>query len=242
MEITDRKLRMPEPLRATIEARAKTNGVSMNAEMIDLFEAALEHESDAAARDRTLAEAVFLAYGPNNGALLHLIGEVLNIVDRRGQWRDDPSQNETILRGVVRLLRRLQAPDDVHVFQDDSVEGQVDTLLWDLGNDGRDHPGPLMHVHRWSAQIRRRLGDIGPLLVKMRRTVREHQQGLRPIERQLDDPGAEVAPGLTRAEVDAMWQASLAKARVSLAEQLARQAEAAREEGNARRRQRKGEE
>jgi hypothetical protein len=192
------KIRIKEPVRAALERAAFEHGVTMNAEVARRLEASFEHERAAAERERTLAEAIFLIYGPDNGPLLHLVGEVLRSVDPRGQWRDDPAKGKLIVRGIARLLHRLQTPDDANILLDGSAEARIDALLLDIGNDGSDHPGSLAHVHRWAEEIRRRLGPLGPLLIEMRRIVRSHLEAMPA--RETPQPNPEHDEGWDRAK------------------------------------------
>lgn len=188
METTDRKLRMPEDLRAEVEASAKAEGHSMNSEMVGLLRSALDAKRDAVERDRTLADAMVLAYGPDNGPMLHLLGEVLRLLAPRGEWRDDATIRASLTRGFVQVFRRLAAPTDGHFIDDKSPEGQIDRLLLELGDDGSAHPGALTHLQRWAAERRRRLGDLGPLLIDMHRVVKQTRQAMPPGDPPKADP------------------------------------------------------
>jgi hypothetical protein len=155
----------------------------------------LEQEAKAAGRslseeiEATLEQRVASA---DRAPLINLLDEVIGIIDPRDRWRENSpigeAVSESIVRGVTRLIRRLRAPDDAHVFRDGSVEAKVDELLWDLGNDGSEHRGPLTYVHHWSAQCRRRLGPLGPLLIEMRRGVREHLESMPAREQPQPNP------------------------------------------------------
>jgi hypothetical protein len=112
-----------------------------------------------------LGQALLLAYGPDNGGLIILVGEVLRMLDPRGQWRDHPEHGEAVRRGCAHLLKRLQsAPEPVTIADENSPEGHVDKLLLDLGDPGS----------RWAKGIRRRLGALAPLLIEMRRRTSDH--------------------------------------------------------------------
>jgi hypothetical protein len=117
------------------------------------------------AQEDMLGQALLLAHGADNGGLIILIGEVLRALTPRGQWRDNPDQGDAVLRGCTRLLQRLQSPWAAIVVEDEnSPEGRVDQLLWDLGDTGDEQP----HHRRWATEIRRRIGSLGPLLIEMR--------------------------------------------------------------------------
>jgi hypothetical protein len=204
--------RIREAVKAFLELEAKAAGRSLSEEI----EVTLEQR--VAAADRA--------------PLVNLLDEVISAIDPRGRWRENSpigeAVSESIVRGAARLIKRLRAPDDAHVFRDGSVEAKVDELLWDLGNDGTEHRGPLTHVHHWSAQIRRRLGPLGPLLIKMRRAVREHLESMPPSE-----------PAQPKPEHVEIWDKPLAAEHVATAEHRSRGAEAA---GEARRRARRAKE
>jgi hypothetical protein len=197
---------------------------SFNTRIREALKAQLEREAAAAGRslseeiETRLERSVDPGYGPDHGPMLHLIDQVVRTVDPRGQWRDDPAKGTLIIRGIARLLHRLQAPDDAHVFLDGSVEARIDELLFDLGNDGSDHPGSLAHVHRWSEEIRRRLGGLGPLLIEMRRAVREHLESMPPSKPPEADP-----------QLVATWTPRLEREQAATLEDRARQAEEARQ-------------
>jgi hypothetical protein len=192
--------RLREPLRAGIEASAKAKGHSLNSEITRLLHEGLQRERAELEHERSLAEAMVLAYGPDNGPLLHLIGEVVIVpVAPRGQWRDDASLKQRIQLRTARLLDRLQAPEEVARFYSQkrtTDEESVDKLLFEIGNDGSETRGPLFSEHRWAAEIRRRLGShFGQLLVDMRRRVKEHLESKPPWE-----------PAPSNPEHDALWE------------------------------------
>jgi hypothetical protein len=167
--------------KSKLTAAAEVGGRNLSEEM--------ERRFDASFRDEDiLGQAMTLAYGQPNAALLCLLGETLRTLAPRGEWLNDPASRDAVARGFLRLLRRLAAPEDGHVFRDGSSEAKVDRVLFDVGNDGSGHPGPLGYAHVWAAEVRRRLGSLGPLLVEMRRTVREVQETMPPTERPAPDP------------------------------------------------------
>ena len=124
--------------------------------------------------------------------------------------KGNPAAYEAIGRGFVRVLQRvIRSPADGHVVHDRSPEGRVDALLYDLGDDGSDHPGPLSARQRWAAERRRRFGTaLGSRLIEMRRTVREAAETMPPREPPQADP-----------EHLAMWDAAFAQAHARIEEE-----------------------
>lgn len=178
-------------------------------------------EAEAAAEGRSLSEKIETIFEGHIASppqpLVVLTDEVTRVVDPRGRWRENSPMGEAaaaaIVRGIARAVKRLRTPDDPHVYRDGSVEARVDALLWDLGNDGSEHHGPQTHVHRWSEEIRRRLGDLGPVLIEMRRTVRAHLEAMPPAEPPPSEP-----------EHDELWRKAQERAAARRAEK-ARQRE-----------------
>jgi predicted transcriptional regulator len=120
-----------------------------------------------------LDQAMALACGADNAGLLSLIGEVLRIVTPHGEWLDSDAGFDAAAGGIVRVLRRLRAPSD-GTTAESGPDARIDALLWDLGDTGEDHPGPLTARQRWAAEKRRRLGEaLSARLTAMREAVRE---------------------------------------------------------------------
>jgi hypothetical protein len=157
--------------------------------------------------DQSLAEAMTLSYGEINGGLVRLHGEVLRVLAPRGEWLDDGSTRERVVRGIVRLHQRLAAPDDGHISRDNSPEGRVDVLLYELGDDGSAHPGPLLAQQRWAAEIRRHLGPmLRERLIEMHHTVKAARQAMPPQERPPVDPEISRQWGAAFADVQAQFE------------------------------------
>src|SRR5690242_18287562 len=69
------KIRMKEPIRARIERSAKRRGISMNAEMNDIFEQWYRSEDHL---ERSLQHM----YGPQGAAILSILGEIVQAAGR----------------------------------------------------------------------------------------------------------------------------------------------------------------
>ena len=152
-----------------------------------------------------LDQAMVLGYGADNGPLLHLIGEIMRILAPRGEWLDDHATSISVALGLNRLLQRLGTPDHYDITEYDIARNdprrRVDELLFDLGDDGSDHPGPLTGNQRWAAEKRRRFGTLlSARLIKMRQVVRNALEAGPSREPPPADPS-----------IQARWAAVLAK-------------------------------
>jgi hypothetical protein len=211
-----------------ILAAAKEEGANLSEMGEELWKAALRDRKRAL---DILGEASRFAYGgPDNAGLVRLFGEVVREFFPRGVSLDDPAAIATISRASARTFARLRAPEDLHVFQDQSIEGRVDALLFHLGDDGTDHPGPALTRQRWAKDVREHLGAaLSERLAAMRIAVRDHLQSLPP------------APPPTNPKSEALWDNAFASQRLTDAwatehERRTQQALTDREAGEARRR------
>jgi hypothetical protein len=191
-------------------------------------------EGEASQAGRSLSEEIEvmgeerMAY-PNRAPLLHLFEQLARVVDPRDRWRENSplgeASRQALAVGLHHAMQRLAHPDDAHVYRDGGIQAQVDQLIWDLGNDASEHRGPLLHVHHWAAGVRRYLGPLGPLLVRMRQSVREHLEAL-PAE-PLPAVDSERAEILDRARAEQLVKTAEHHA----AEAAARRARRQRREG-----------
>jgi hypothetical protein len=205
--------RIREELKTQLEEQAAAAGRSLSEEI----EAILERSVDP-------------GYGDDHGPFLCLLHEVLRVIDRDAKYLRDREFSEPMLRATIRLLHRLQAPADTHVYLDGSIEARVDELIFDVGNDGSEYHGPPSHTTRWAAGVRKHLGAFGPLLVDMRRAVRKSAETLPPGAPPRVDPAS-----------DAILGPAIEKAQAASREHLAReeQERRAREARRGRARQRR---
>ncbi|SRR6266851_1790076 len=178
-------IRTTSGIKAALAAEAEGQGGNLSEEAERRIVASLES-------DKSLDQAMVLAYGPDNAGLLCLIGEVLRIVTPHGEWLDNDAGFDAAAGGIVRVLRRLRAPGD-GTTAESGPDARVDALLWDLGDTGEDHPGQLTARQRWAAEKRRRLGEeLSARLKTMREAVRE---GAPPRDAPEADPEAVAAWG-----------------------------------------------
>lgn len=187
---------LPLSVKRQLEAAAAASGRSLAQEFATRLAQTFEGE-------KLLTASANLAFGCEaNAALVHLLGEITRMLAPRGQWLDEPAGRDATFRGHVHLWQRLAAPGDTHVVLDQtSPEGKVDDLLFAIGDDGSDHPGPLLAQQRWAAEVRERLGPIGPLLVEMRQVVKKALQAMPPRDLPAPDP-----------ETSHLWDKALARA------------------------------
>jgi hypothetical protein len=201
LETTDRKLRMPEPLRSEIEARAAANGVSMNAEMIGLMHSGIERERERRRDEDVTRQTLAMMLGEDDAGLTLLLVQVLRELQLRGRYLDDPAAFDDIGRAIGHLLRRLRAPNDGHVIIDDdgSPEWRIDRLLFDLGTQAPDRTPPS-YIERLAAEKRRQFGPaLGNRLIEMHDAVRVYLESLPTREPPPADPA-----------IAASWDAAMA--------------------------------
>lgn len=128
--------------------------------------------------DDLLAQATMREFGPDNGALVSLVGYIAQEVAPHGEWRDDRVDAAILGRWFQRALDRLRDPHDINAVAEaadapgasGALEVAVDAFLHRLG----DHPEPgkaPTATQRWATAKRERLGDLGERLVYMHRRV-----------------------------------------------------------------------
>jgi hypothetical protein len=146
-----------------------------------------------------------LAYGADNGPLLHLIGEVLRVVaPRGGEWLEDDAALRDMAVGLVHFLRQLRAPDD-GTMASEGVEKRIDDLLFDLGYDGSEwgHGADQSPRARWAAKKRGQFGIYGPLLMRYREAVTRVLLEQPPREMPRPEPSAQESWDRIIAEINA---------------------------------------
>jgi hypothetical protein len=186
--------RSPEKLKEKLDISAEQAGRSLSAETALRVETTFRDEG-------TLDQAMALAHGGDNAALLHLFGHVLRVVaPYGGQWLEDDAASTEVARGIVHMLRRLRAPDDGHVAEAGTVEGRVDSLIYDsLGYEAGEHD--ISARARWAGEQRRRMGPaIGERLLRIRRAMKAMLEAGPPREMQKPDPAAA-----------ALWEPAIAR-------------------------------
>lgn len=176
--------RIREAVLARVKSAAEQSGRSVSEEIEFLLE---NYTRDADQTQQTLA----LLLGEDDGALLLLIAQVLRVVKARGEYLDNPAAYEKVARAIGHLFKRLSAPEDGHVRRDNSLESEVDKLLYELGAEPYQPWGAPTYLERWAQEQRARLGRFGGLLVKMQNVVRNHLQGMPPAEPPPASPEAE---------------------------------------------------
>jgi len=190
-----------------LDEEGKEEGRNLSQEAERRLEATLD-EQDA------LDRAMILAYGADNGPLLHLIGEVLRVAaPHGGEWIENDAALQDVAAGLVQLLRRLRAPDD-GAMADSGVEKRVDDLLSEqLGYTGvKDSPRA-----RWAAEKRKRFGIYAERLTRYRRAVRERIPSDESREMAKPEPedaagwGRAIAPINERVEPERAKRAAAAK-------------------------------
>jgi hypothetical protein len=70
----------------------------------------------------------------------------------------------------------------------------IDVLLFELGDDGSAHPGPLTYLQRWAMEKRRRFGPaLSARLIEMHKVVRSALQDAPPPKLpEADSPGLKI--------------------------------------------------
>lgn len=185
-------LRITASLFDQLDHAAKKDGRALSNEA--------ERRLEASFRDsEILDEAGRLAYGEDNNGLRHLVGLVINLLAPRGAWLDDAETSKAVGDGLAHLLRRLHAPEDGRI-EEHGPAARVDSMLWDLGDDGSAHPGPLSTSQRWAEEQRRRFGrTLSGRLIAMHGAVKKALRSRPPR-----DP--EPNP-----EIQALWDRAINK-------------------------------
>jgi hypothetical protein len=135
-----------------------------------------------------VVEALQLAYGGDNAALITLFAEVLRAVSPRAVWIENSpagaQARRVVIRSLDRTMARLAHPSDPGLYRSLSVEGEVDQLLHDLGRTDASGDTSQMtwipgvhqldqlttHVLRWGKEVRDRVGPLGERLVEINKT------------------------------------------------------------------------
>jgi hypothetical protein len=208
--------RLPDPLKEKVDASAAEAGRSLSAETAIRLAATYE-EQDA------LDRAQVLAFGPDNGPLLFLVGEVLRIAAAHGgEWLDDDAAAKDVAAAYVHLLRRLRSPDD-GATASNGVEKRVDDLLFDMGYTGAEHRAEQSPRARWAAEKRSRFGIYAERLIRYREAVTKELQAQPP--REMAQPPPDVWEHAIARQI-AQAEAERAKRRIeSIRRQIGRLAE-----------------
>jgi hypothetical protein len=206
-----RKPQPPQPgtrvslgLKVTPDIKTKLDGSAQESGRTQSQEAEARLERSFGEAD-ALDRAMVLAYGADNGPLLHLIGEVLRVVTPYGGWLNEEAAVEVVSDGLAHLLNRLRAPSDV-VVADDGVERRIDSLLFDLGYDGSEHRPSDNPRARWAAEKRKRFGIYGPRLVQFRKAATKELLAREPREMAKSAPADAASWDRIIAEINARKQ------------------------------------
>jgi hypothetical protein len=175
-------LKVTPEIKNRLDTAATITGRSQSQEAETRLAGTFEHEN-------TLSEIMGLAFGEANGGLMLLSGEALRVFVPHGEWVDEPATYETVARVFVRLLQRVvRSPSDGHIARDGSLEARVDSLLYELGDDGSAHPGPLLAIQRWAADRRKWFGPtLAARLIEMHKAVKD----ALPAKREAAEPDPE---------------------------------------------------
>ena len=167
---------MTPDVKTRLDETAKNNGRTQSHEAEVRLERSFEDED-------ALDRAMVLAFGADNGPLLFLVGEVLRVAaPHGGGWLDDDAGAKDVAAAFVHLMRRLRAPDEGVMTASDGVEKRVDSLLFDLGYDGREHGAPNSPRARWAAEKRSRFGIYAERLIRYRLAVMKELLAQPPRE------------------------------------------------------------
>ena len=105
------KVRMKEPLRAKIEAAAKSRGISLNTEAVHRLHESFEKERAEKDKNKAVEAAVLQSVGQSLGgfehfALLAMVGNAARMVEeRRGQrWQNDFQTAAQVKEAISTIL------------------------------------------------------------------------------------------------------------------------------------------
>lgn len=106
-DIVNLKLRLREDMRAKLEAQAKEDGMSLNAEIISRLQSTFDDDR------RGLLEAALLS-GVHNARIVRGISALLVIADPGEEWNNNKSQRIAVRFCINRVLDALMPmPDDI---------------------------------------------------------------------------------------------------------------------------------
>jgi len=168
--IVDIKIRMREPLRAKVEAAAKENSVSMNAEMVSRLERTFQRQDTA---DRFLRDFMEISYGPKLGAMLEAIGHTLDAVGIhaniattneqdefywRAGWIKNPYAFEQAVKAANAVLETFRPPGRIVAPLQTAVESERRLPLSEILDALRGR-GRTPESRKWAKVIREQFAD-----------------------------------------------------------------------------------
>jgi hypothetical protein len=166
-------IRTTSAIKAELAAAAEQQGENLSEHADWLLRAGLQSgDRNADYVQQTLNFAV----GEDDAGLALVIVQVLRVLHLHGTYLDDSANYEILRRGIGRLFERLAAPDNGATIRDDSPEGRVDNLLWELGVESSGeaiYPTVPLYLEKWAGEQRRRFGArLGSTLIRMNHAVR----------------------------------------------------------------------
>lgn len=162
----DLKVRMKEPLRASLATAAKRRGVSMNAEAVDRLEQSFHHQA-------LLIEVLEAAFGKPLAATLLTLGRAMDHAGRHSAfshtrtlesasgWFDNPVSYNQAAEAATTVLERLRPAGDPTVRGADKFPS-FKTLGVGFANTYLDYlagiEGATMADEQWATSLRDTLG------------------------------------------------------------------------------------
>ena len=117
----DLKVRMKEPLRASLEKAAKADGISLNAEAVRMIEEGFRTKEEETSLVARTALGIYVSFGGLEAfTVMRLLANAASVIEMRTKtkWLDDPATFDQVRRALISILKVLRPTDDRKVTND----------------------------------------------------------------------------------------------------------------------------